>query len=92
MSMEQMADLAGELAIPDGPAGLNGILQHLPRFAETLSQKMTALEEWMKEQRIHSEVTGPVGDLASEMSRIEDAATETYEAFLEHYEFWLGEH
>ena len=88
-----MADLAGAtetLALPDDPRSLGEMLENLPRFAETMSSRMHHVAEWMKETRIHEDITGPMEDLANAMSQVEDAAEEAYESFLEHYppEFW----
>jgi hypothetical protein len=88
MSMEQLANEAQVLAVPEDPAGLADFMDNLPRLAEQLHSVMTQLKDWMKERRFHEEVTGPVEDLVSSTASMEDAATEASEAFQERYG-WL---
>jgi hypothetical protein len=83
--------LSEDVALPDDPRTLNDFLESLGKFAEQRAARMRQVAEWMRETRIHEDVTSVAEELATRMDGIIDAAEEVYEVFLEYYppEFWL---
>ena len=83
------SDLAHELRIPESPEELAEILESLPDLMETLVTGINGLAEYMSEKGLHEDVTGIANDLPGIMASGKDSADQLWEAFSDHYDFWL---